>query len=181
MKLVRVSNQKIICQSDSFLMWMMIGICTALFGISLLLPHVAHLHILLACLQLNCQTHTALNFLGSVLAGFSLLAVGLILVLLVPRLRVTMDLDTNQIDIAKHWVLFNKTEQQIYGIADIYAVDIDTAKSSDGDTYRLMLIHKSGELIPLSYSYSGNKKQSYITARQIGRFLGVETGGNLAP
>jgi hypothetical protein len=170
MKLIKKSEHRLICQSNSFLIWMMGGLMVVGFGLVLIISKIESST---DCLKIVCNTGMLLERGGTLLMGILLIFAGIFTALMVPRTRTIIDLNLNQIEIEKKWIFLNKTEKIEHSLSDICSVEVEVYRDDDGATYRVAFLDKLGTSIPLSYDYSGDKKLNYEIADKLRQFLRI--------
>jgi hypothetical protein len=106
--------------------------------------------------------------------------VGFSLIVIVSQVTIFLDKRVNKLTIMKHSILLGK-KYLIYKLDNIDNVIVNSSHSSDGDTYRIEFIMKSGEVIPLTSYYSSGKSEKDKTAKRIIDFLRVSTMERISP
>lgn len=72
-----------------------------------------------------------------------------------------------------HWNLAN-SQTRTFAIASLQEAEVDTSKSSDGDTHRVVLLTHEGA-VPLTRSYDSNRRKSVRQAAAANRFIQTAT------
>jgi hypothetical protein len=170
MKLIKQSEYTLICQSNSFLIWMVGGLMVIGFGLVVIISKIESST---DCLKIVCNAEMLLERVGTILMGIFLIFTGIFTALMVPRTRTIMDLNLNRIEIEKKWIFLNKTEKIEHSLSDICSVEVEVYRDDDGATYRVALLDKLGTSIPLSYDYSGDRKLNYEIADKLRQFLRI--------
>jgi hypothetical protein len=180
MKLVKVSSQKLICQSNLFPSALG-GFALAMGGIALLVWQFPRLT---ACWQDKVCYQTSMQFQSmAMLEAFMGTVMGIFMAMLGISLfikstsiqRVIFDLARNQLIVEQHRLFLRKLQQRQFSLSEVCDVNVDILKDTgaDPDTYQVVIVLTNGTSIPLGMSYAGSESWHTATAETIREFLSL--------